>query len=662
MIRVLAAISIVAACATIAGYGVLSWDAGGTVEYADVVPGAEAVDDGEVWGTVEHYAQRAAELYAKRTHGEHPEEFPAIRTDALADGIVELYWEVQRDDDLRLRLPERLRVSMDAANPDELASGLIDLHNAVQSDDELHRMLPEEFRVPLKAVRYYFATEAPFCLGDPFCADVDYMAGYHGADDESYLRSSTESMEPWNEDNGVRKMCEAARDDLTGQLPWLEGDAEWLFFMDICRDWHSRHVSYSIVAYLTENVSERCRNLIDSGWVVGNSGDFYRPGATPHETRQEFYPDEVLDPEHDYGNTLFKSRCLPSGFPPSELLLRHPPEVEPVGWASDPADVVPGAESEGDDGEVWGTVEHYAQRAAELYAKRTHGEHPEKFPAISPDALADGIVELYWEVQRDDDLRLRLPERLRVSMDAANPDELASGLLDLHNAVQSDDELHRMLPEEFRVPLKAVVYHFDAPTVSCSFWYVCQDEFVSVYSGSDDESYLRSVQHTTKLWQDNKQKVCRAANDKLVGQLPWLEGNAEWLVFMGGCEHWHSKHISESIVAYLTENVSERCRDLIDSGWVVGNSGSFYRPVMPHYERWQEFLTNIFTLGSTTVTCTETDESGKTGRAAFRVTVSSTDVVPPVITLSADMSIPATSSVGATETFTVTARGVDGAV
>jgi hypothetical protein len=70
---------------------------------------------------------------------------------------------------------------------------------------------------------------------------------------------------------------------------------------------------------------------------------------------------------------------------------------------------------------------------------------------------------------------------------------------------------------------------------------------------------------------------------------------------------------------------------------------------------------STFALGSTTVTCTITDNAGLTGSASFKVTV--VDKTPPTLTLPSDMTVAATSASGAVVKFTASASDVvDGSV
>jgi hypothetical protein len=69
----------------------------------------------------------------------------------------------------------------------------------------------------------------------------------------------------------------------------------------------------------------------------------------------------------------------------------------------------------------------------------------------------------------------------------------------------------------------------------------------------------------------------------------------------------------------------------------------------------------LFGLGSTTVTCRATDSSGNTATGSFRVVVG--DTTPPVLALPSDLTIEATSSAGATVSFSVGAEDeVDGSI
>lgn len=69
----------------------------------------------------------------------------------------------------------------------------------------------------------------------------------------------------------------------------------------------------------------------------------------------------------------------------------------------------------------------------------------------------------------------------------------------------------------------------------------------------------------------------------------------------------------------------------------------------------------MFALGSTTVTCSATDNSANTGTATFTVNV--IDTTPPAITLPGNLTATATSAAGAPVQFTATAADlVDGTV
>jgi hypothetical protein len=67
-----------------------------------------------------------------------------------------------------------------------------------------------------------------------------------------------------------------------------------------------------------------------------------------------------------------------------------------------------------------------------------------------------------------------------------------------------------------------------------------------------------------------------------------------------------------------------------------------------------------FPIGSTTVTCTSSDSTGHVATTTFRVIVS--DRTPPVITVPADITAEATSTVGAAVTYTFGASDPDDAV
>jgi predicted metallo-beta-lactamase superfamily hydrolase len=69
----------------------------------------------------------------------------------------------------------------------------------------------------------------------------------------------------------------------------------------------------------------------------------------------------------------------------------------------------------------------------------------------------------------------------------------------------------------------------------------------------------------------------------------------------------------------------------------------------------------MFVLGSTTISCSATDSHGNTGHSSFKVTV--VDMTPPTLTLPADITAEATSSSGASVSYSATASDlVDGSV
>lgn len=70
---------------------------------------------------------------------------------------------------------------------------------------------------------------------------------------------------------------------------------------------------------------------------------------------------------------------------------------------------------------------------------------------------------------------------------------------------------------------------------------------------------------------------------------------------------------------------------------------------------------STFPIGNDTVTCTATDAHGNTGTLSFHIVVS--DTTGPVLALSSDMTVEATSAAGASVTFTASASdAVDGSI
>jgi RHS repeat-associated protein len=70
---------------------------------------------------------------------------------------------------------------------------------------------------------------------------------------------------------------------------------------------------------------------------------------------------------------------------------------------------------------------------------------------------------------------------------------------------------------------------------------------------------------------------------------------------------------------------------------------------------------STFALGTTTITCTATDDAGNSSSASFRIQVR--DTTPPVLTVPANMTVQATGPTGAPASFSATASDiVDGAL
>jgi hypothetical protein len=71
---------------------------------------------------------------------------------------------------------------------------------------------------------------------------------------------------------------------------------------------------------------------------------------------------------------------------------------------------------------------------------------------------------------------------------------------------------------------------------------------------------------------------------------------------------------------------------------------------------------SLFAVGGTTVTCTATGSNGRTTTGSFVITVTPFPVAnePPVLSLPADVAVPATSSAGAAVSYSVTATDDSG--
>lgn len=242
-------------------------------------------------------------------------------------------------------------------------------------------------------------------------------------------------------------------------------------------------------------------------------------------------------------------------------------------------------------GRLWGNVEHYALRGAELYAAglaseglvnpnvylkagRQHMSDDElagKGLGLVPARLTAGMAVLHKKVQESGELRQRLPQVVTDSLWSVDPKEAAMGLAALRKAVQEDDELNFMVPIEMRLALQATIYAFPSP-ITRYYHGPNGINSPSVDAGYDQESRLRHDCPdigSFSLESPELESLCRMAKERFVSMYPWMVGDEEWLGFEGSCRYYHSESVARFLANQLDARVSDRCKALIDAGWVV---------------------------------------------------------------------------------------------
>lgn len=284
------------------------------------------------WGTVEYYELQAAMLYLgsstatlnPEVHSDAVTRFPhlhphEITPDAkmLAAGIGSLRKDVLHDKELRDLLPKSLADSIGGMRPDIMAFGLASLRHMMSVDDELNFQLPEKLRLSMKAKGYTYESQ---CIYSYYCAHHDVAWHLGGYDYESYMR---------HHKLDVSEICNEANKKLVGNFPWLEGDATWLWFTEVCTNFHhSKVLTAAIMSYLPGAVSDRCRGMIEAGWAVSDNGKFYNPDLSPSEMVNELAHSGVSPEIYDRVALTdddwlpeFKTECLSRGFPPDEPFM-----------------------------------------------------------------------------------------------------------------------------------------------------------------------------------------------------------------------------------------------------------------------------------------------------------------------------------------------------
>lgn len=104
-----------------------------------------------------------------------------------------------------------------------------------------------------------------------------------GYDPEGRLRSGYPDIgSPSLESPGLAGLCRRAEERFVSMYPWMVGNQEWMGFDVSCRYYHSESVSRFLADQVDSGVSDRCKALIDSGWVVKDDA-LYHPGMDPGE-------------------------------------------------------------------------------------------------------------------------------------------------------------------------------------------------------------------------------------------------------------------------------------------------------------------------------------------------------------------------------------------
>lgn len=110
---------------------------------------------------------------------------------------------------------------------------------------------------------------------------MDVASFYSDYDYEAYVRN-------WRGSDGdpvVEKFCGPASEELAAQFPWVIAESmSWASFDSACGYWHSALLYWAILDSLPSAVSDRCKALIDGGWVVDSHGTFYHLNLGPAET------------------------------------------------------------------------------------------------------------------------------------------------------------------------------------------------------------------------------------------------------------------------------------------------------------------------------------------------------------------------------------------
>lgn len=248
---------------------------------------------------------------------------------------------------------------------------------------------------------------------------------------------------------------------------------------------------------------------------------------------------------------------------------------------------------------LWGNVEHYALRGAELYAAglaseglvnpniflkagRQHMSADElagKGLDLDPARLAAGMAVLHKKVQESGELRQRLPQAVTDSLWGVDPKEAATGLAALRKAIQEDDELNFMVPIEMRLALQATIYAFPSP-ITRHYHGPDGINSPSVDAGYDRESRLRHDYPdigSFSLESPELENLCQRAKERFVSMYPWMVGDEEWLGFDASCRYYHSESVARFLADQLDARVSDRCKALIDGGWVVRDD-AFHHP------------------------------------------------------------------------------------
>ncbi|MDD9813400.1 MAG: hypothetical protein OXU86_01075 [Thaumarchaeota archaeon] len=132
------------------------------------------------------------------------------------------------------------------------------------SFDEVRSHFPPEVQMAMGLEPFrktVWVCHSGICLiGDPHITD--------GWTHEHYLRYA---------DRDIHGPCVSEYRKFVSNIGWLEGNAYWAEFMNICKFMLARQTAAHLELYLPRALSTDCAHKIASGWIVADDGRFYHP-------------------------------------------------------------------------------------------------------------------------------------------------------------------------------------------------------------------------------------------------------------------------------------------------------------------------------------------------------------------------------------------------